>query len=166
MFGHAIIGIDSRLQFCFSHMSYMSSFSSSMYSSNAALYCSLSTVMQHPSSARKSWLREFEKEHDCLTLSISLDDTLFWIDEYQEKYCLAFPALLDLKGSYNVKEDNDVVFFFSFWIVHLLKWVKNRGTAFIQYLRCLHKKKHASQTVKPGNCSRNDAPSPDKKLPF
>ena len=29
------------------------------------------------------------------------DDSLLWLDNRREKLCMAFPAILDLKGSYS-----------------------------------------------------------------
>ena len=41
-------------------------------------------------------------------MTCSHDDMLYWNDEFYEKYCLVFPALLDITASYNVKEGDDV----------------------------------------------------------
>ena len=77
------------------------------------LHRSLSEILRHPSSANTSHLENFNNNYSCLSLMSSQDDSLYWIDEQHQKFCLAFPAILDLKGRYSrmsttVTNDNSV----------------------------------------------------------
>ena len=61
---------------------------------------SLVAALQHPRSARASWLDEKNEELGHMTLSDE-EDSAYWIDEDDEKLCLAFPAVLDLDGAFS-----------------------------------------------------------------
>jgi hypothetical protein len=60
---------------------------------------SLVATLQHPRHARASWVTDEVESLRRLTLSDD-EDSLYWMDEDCEKLNIAFPAILDMDGSF------------------------------------------------------------------
>jgi len=60
---------------------------------------SLTAALQNPSCAHHSWLKNPNK--NLCRLRCSADkDSLYWVDDEDHKICIAFPAILDMGGTY------------------------------------------------------------------
>jgi hypothetical protein len=105
----------------------------------SAIYRSLEDAIQHPSCVSSRWIHNFDELHihpSQLSSSALLynNDSLTWVDKNDRLFCLAFPAILNLKGEYteissysNIIDDQSVdvsivnifmiIYFFFFFFV-------------------------------------------------
>jgi hypothetical protein len=71
----------------------------------SAVYRSLEAAIQHPSAVSSRWIHDFDDLHihPCQLSSSALlynDESLTWVDEDNRLFCLAFPAIVNVKGEY------------------------------------------------------------------
>jgi hypothetical protein len=70
--------------------------------SASPLYQSLVESLKHPSSANIAWLDTVAKENNPRTLHMAPfnDGSLHWVDTSGSLLCLAFPAKLEMNGTF------------------------------------------------------------------
>ena len=76
--------------------------------SQSTLYHSLEKILTHPSCASSNWMEN--QGSDLSQLRASFDkNSLYWVDKDGHVLSLAFPAILDLKKTYNKIESYNVL---------------------------------------------------------
>jgi hypothetical protein len=79
----------------------------------SAIYRSLEAAINHPSCVTAEWMHKFDqlniRPFELSGLAYD-DNTLTWVDENKRLFCLAFPAILNLKGEYTeIASYSDIV---------------------------------------------------------
>lgn len=73
----------------------------SSHSDESLLYSSLRASLQHPSCASAEWLKNCNISSCHFSTLSAWDNSAYWENKRHENLCMAFPAILDLKGSYS-----------------------------------------------------------------
>jgi hypothetical protein len=81
----------------------------------SAIYRSLEDAIHHSSCVSSRWIHDFDNLHVHPSQSSSSvllynNDSLTWVDKNDRLFCLAFPAILNLKGEYTeIDSYSDIV---------------------------------------------------------